>query len=131
MGPVLAAVGARRRDVPTRRRHCERGKLRIQPADLLIRQGRYTEAAPLLKAALGAARAVDDHELVALVLREQGRTLMGLGRFEEASARFDDARPRFVSLGLPQELIALDAAQAECLMFSGRLDDALSSRPRH
>jgi class 3 adenylate cyclase/tetratricopeptide (TPR) repeat protein len=95
-------------------------------ADLLIRQGRYTEAAPLLRAALRAARAVDDHELVALVLREQGRTLMGLGRFEEATARFDDARPRFVSLGLPRELIALDAAQAECLMFSGRLDDALS-----
>lgn len=95
-------------------------------ADLLIRQGRYTEAAPLLRAALRAARAVDDHELVALVLREQGRTLMGLGRLEEATARFDDARPRFVSLGLPQELIALDAAQAECLMFSGRLDDALS-----
>jgi class 3 adenylate cyclase/tetratricopeptide (TPR) repeat protein len=94
-------------------------------ADLLIRQGRYTEAAPLLRAALRAARAVDDHELVALVLREQGRTLMGLGRLEEATARFDDARPRFVSLGLPQELIALDAAQAECLMFSGRLDDAL------
>ena len=95
-------------------------------ADLLIRQGRYTEAAPLLRAALRAARAVDDHELVALVLREQGRTLTGLGRLEEATARFDDARPRFVSLGLPQELIALDAAQAECLMFSGRPDDALS-----
>jgi predicted ATPase/class 3 adenylate cyclase len=93
-------------------------------ADLLIRQGRFAEVEPLLTAALRAARAVDDHELVALVLRERGRMLSGLGRWDEAVELFDDARTRFTGLGLPQELIGLDGALAECLMLSGRLDEA-------
>jgi predicted ATPase/class 3 adenylate cyclase len=93
-------------------------------ADLLIRQGRFGEVAPLLASALRAACAVDDHELVALVLRERGRMLSGLGQHEEALAVFDDARGRLVSLGLRQEVIGLEGAVAECLMLSGRLDEA-------
>lgn len=93
-------------------------------ADLLIRQGRFAEVEPLLASALRAARAVDDHALVALVLRERGRLLSGLGRWDEAVELFEDARLRLAGLGLPQELIGLDGALAECLMLSGRLDDA-------
>jgi class 3 adenylate cyclase/tetratricopeptide (TPR) repeat protein len=93
-------------------------------ADLMIRQGRFDEVAPLLASALRAARAVDDHELVALVLRERGRMLCGIGQRDEALALFDDARGRLTSLGLRQELIGLDGAVAECLMLSGRLDEA-------
>ena len=93
-------------------------------ADLLIRQGRFAEVKPLLATALHAARAADDHELVALVLRERGRLLSGLGRWDEAVDLFDDARVRFAELGLPHELIGLDGALAECLILSGRLDEA-------
>src|SRR5262249_4496104 len=93
-------------------------------ADLLIRQGRFTEAEPLLAAALRVARAADDHELVALALREQGRTLCGLGQWDAAREQFDDARHRLTHLDLPQEVIALDGAVAECLLLSGHIDEA-------
>lgn len=92
-------------------------------ADLLIRQGRFAEAEPLLATALRVARTADDHELVALAQREQGRTLCGLGRWDEARERFDDARDRLLQLDLPQEVIALDAAVAECLLLSGHIDE--------
>ncbi len=42
-------------------------------ADILVRQGRSDEALPLLQGILRIARAVGDEELVALVLKEQGR----------------------------------------------------------
>jgi predicted ATPase/class 3 adenylate cyclase len=93
-------------------------------ADLLIRQGRFAEVEPLLAAALRVARAADDHELVALVQREQGRALCGLGRWNEAWEQFDDAREGLAHLDLPQELIALDGAVAECLLLSGRIEEA-------
>jgi class 3 adenylate cyclase/tetratricopeptide (TPR) repeat protein len=92
-------------------------------ADLLIRQGRFAEVEPLLAAALRAAQAVDDHQLVALVLRERGRMLSGLGRWKEALAVFHDARGRLTGLGVPQDVIALDGALAECLLLSGRIDE--------
>jgi len=93
-------------------------------ADLLIRQGRFAEVEPLLAAALRVARAADDHELVALVQREQGRMLCGLGQWDEAWKQFDDARHGLAHLDLPQEVIALDGAVAECLLLSGRVDEA-------
>jgi len=93
-------------------------------ADLLIRQGRFADAEPLLGTALRVARAADDHELVALAQREQGRTLCGLGRWDEARALFSDARDRLLHLDLPQEVIALDSAVAECLLLSGHVDEA-------
>jgi class 3 adenylate cyclase/tetratricopeptide (TPR) repeat protein len=95
-------------------------------AELLIRQRRFTEAGPLLAAALRAAQAADDHELVALVARETGRVLAGSGRVNEALARFDAARAGFSDLGLPLELIGLEAALAECLTDAGDVDRAIS-----
>jgi predicted ATPase/class 3 adenylate cyclase len=93
-------------------------------ADLLNRQGRFAEVEPLLASALRAAHAVDDHHLVALVLRERGRMLSGVGRWDEALTVFNDARARLTSLGAPQDVIGLDGALAECLLLSGRLDEA-------
>ena len=93
-------------------------------ADLLIRQGRFAEAEPLLGAALRVARAADDRELVALAQREQGRTRCGLGRWDEARTLFSDARDRLLHLDLPHEVIVLDGAVAECLLLSGHVDAA-------
>jgi tetratricopeptide (TPR) repeat protein len=95
-------------------------------ADLLIRQRRFTEAEPLLAAALRAAQAADDRELVALVARESGRVLAGRGRIHEALARFDVARSGLTELGLPIELIGLDTALADCLTDAGHLERAIS-----
>jgi tetratricopeptide (TPR) repeat protein len=95
-------------------------------ADLLIRQRRFTEAEPLLAAALRAAQAADDQELVALVARETGRVLAGEGRVHEALARFDAALASFSELGLPLELIGLETALADCLTDAGDVDRAIS-----
>jgi class 3 adenylate cyclase/tetratricopeptide (TPR) repeat protein len=93
--------------------------------DVLIRQGRVAEAEVLLREALRTARAVDDQELVALVLRESGRASARAGRFEEGLARFEEARARFTELGEPQELIDTDVARAECLQLQGTWQEAL------
>jgi tetratricopeptide (TPR) repeat protein len=95
-------------------------------AEMLVRQGRYRDAEPLLGAALRGARTVDDQELVALVQRETGRTCAALGRWGEAIHQFDEARKGFSLLGLPQELVNLDAALAECLILTGEVENALS-----
>jgi class 3 adenylate cyclase/tetratricopeptide (TPR) repeat protein len=94
-------------------------------ADLLIRQRRFAEAEPLLAAALRAAQAADDRELVALVSRESGRALAGLGRLEEAMAGFEVARAGFTELDLTHELVRLDEAVAKCLVRSGNVEAAI------
>jgi tetratricopeptide (TPR) repeat protein len=94
-------------------------------ADLLIRQGRYAEAEPLLYAAERAAWAADDRELVALATREAGRARAGLGHHDDALERFEVARAIFTELGLAQELIGLDEAVADCLVAAGDVDRAI------
>jgi class 3 adenylate cyclase/tetratricopeptide (TPR) repeat protein len=95
-------------------------------ADLLVRQGRFDEAEPLLRDVLRTARAVDDRELIALALRESARAYAGQLRFEQAHASFEEARARFTELGLGHELLTLDAAVAEARLRSGRPDNALA-----
>lgn len=94
-------------------------------ADLLIRQRRFADAVPLLDAALRAARAADDRELVALVMRESGRAAAGLGRPEAALASFDEARSGFTELGLTRELLDVEEATAECFLQAGSYDRAV------
>jgi class 3 adenylate cyclase/tetratricopeptide (TPR) repeat protein len=94
-------------------------------ADLLIRQRRFAEAEPLLTAAARAAQAADDRELVALATRESGRVRLGLGHPEHAITLLEHAREGFADLGLPQELIVLDGAAAECLLEVGDPSAAL------
>ena len=90
---------------------------------MLLRQGRWSEAEPLLHDALGIAQAVGDEELVALVLRERGQVCLELGRIEEASAHLADARARFTALGLAQELAVLEG-------FEQAAQDALQAQRR-
>jgi tetratricopeptide (TPR) repeat protein len=94
-------------------------------SDLLVRQGRFAEAEPLLRDVLRTAQAVDDEELIALALRERGRACAGLGRHDEARALFDDAGKRFDELGLGQELVTLDAAVADSHLRAGEPAEAL------
>lgn len=94
-------------------------------SDLLIRQGRFAEADPLLSDVLRTAQAIDDEELIALALRERGRACAGLGRYDEARTLFGDAGKRFDELGLGQELVTLDLAVAEAYMRSGEPAEAL------
>jgi class 3 adenylate cyclase/tetratricopeptide (TPR) repeat protein len=94
-------------------------------SDLLVRQGRFADAEPLLREVLRTAQAVQDGELIALALREQARACAGLGRHEEARALFEDAGKRFDELGLGHELVTHDAAIAEAHLRAGEPADAI------
>jgi class 3 adenylate cyclase/tetratricopeptide (TPR) repeat protein len=93
-------------------------------AEMLVRQRRYAEALAVLPDVLRIARAVQDEELVALALREQGRAAAGGGDVDAAVQLLRDARDRFEKLGEPDELRATDLAVAEVLLDGGRPHDA-------
>jgi tetratricopeptide (TPR) repeat protein len=95
-------------------------------ADVLVRQGRFDEAWPLLQATLRVARAVGDEELVALVLKEQGRARSRAGDVEEALMLLGQARARLVDLGEPHEVVDADVAAAEAHLLAGRPQQALN-----
>ena len=99
--------------------------VRYNTADLLIRQRRFADAESLLTGALRAAKAADDRELVALIARESGRVLTGLGRHDEALVQFSLARAGFDELGLTLETILLDGAVAERLIELGEAEAAV------
>lgn len=101
------------------------GNTQYNEADVLVRQGRLAEAEPILRDALVAARAGEDEELVALVIREQGRAQCRAGRFEEGFASLAEAKTRLQRLGARPEVVDADAAVAEGLMLQSRGDDAL------
>ena len=94
-------------------------------ADLLIRQRRFAAAEPLLQAAMRAATAADDRELVALATREYGRARAGGAGNDDAVTAFDTARVIFAERGLAEELSTLDEAVAEHLLAAGDFDAAI------
>jgi class 3 adenylate cyclase/tetratricopeptide (TPR) repeat protein len=94
-------------------------------ADVLVRQGRFDEAWPLLQETFLVARAVADEELVALVLKEQGRARSRAGDVDDGLALLDRARARLVDLGEPHEVMDADVAAAEAHLLAGRPQQAL------
>ncbi|HEX6247661.1 MAG TPA: adenylate/guanylate cyclase domain-containing protein [Nocardioidaceae bacterium] len=94
-------------------------------AEVLVKQGRLDEAAPLLDEALHAGRAVSDDELVALVLRETGRAASYRGADEEALARLAEARALFAEIEEPDEVLTTELAICEALLLAGREQDCL------
>lgn len=88
-------------------------------ADVLVRQGHLEAAAGLLESALRTARAVSEHELVALVLRETGRIAARGGRTDEGQFLLAEARDRFASLEEEDEVLATEAAMAETELLAG------------
>jgi tetratricopeptide (TPR) repeat protein len=94
-------------------------------ADVLVRQGRYDEALPLLEETIRVARAVGDEELVALVRREQGRARSRAGDVEGGLRLLGQSRAQLAELGEPQEVVETDIATAEADLLAGRLEQAL------
>lgn len=84
--------------------------------DLLIRQGRFAAAEPLLRDVANTARAVGDEELVALALRELARACSGQGKAAEATALFAEAEALLTALGLRHELVTVDTGRAEAAL---------------
>ena len=99
-------------------------------ADLLNRQGRPQQALEVLAGVLRIARAVDDEELRALVLREQGRAHHRAGRPEQGEALLAEARALFHALHEPHEVCETDIAAAEGQVLAGLYDEALRATDR-
>ncbi|GAA2162800.1 AAA family ATPase [Pedococcus bigeumensis] len=99
-------------------------------ADLLNRQGRPRAALDVLAGVLRIAKAVDDEELRALVLREQGRAHHRAGRPDEGARLLDEARSVFHALHEPHEVCETDVAVAEGHLLAGRSADALAATQR-
>ena len=96
-------------------------------ADLLNRQGRPQAALDVLAGVLRIAKAVDDEELRALVLREQGRAHHRAGRPDEGGRLLEEARALFHSLHEPHEVCETDIAVAEGHLLAGRSAEALAA----
>jgi tetratricopeptide (TPR) repeat protein len=94
-------------------------------AEVLVNQGRYDEAAPLLEEALEIARSVSDDELVALVLRQQGRSQARSADPESGLALLKEARLLFEKIDAPDEAAITDLSIAEATLLSGDIDGAL------
>ena len=95
-------------------------------ADVLVRQGRSDEALPLLENTLRVARAVGDEELVALVLKEQGRARSRSGDVQTGLILLREARAQLARLREPQEVVDADIASAEAHLLAGSPDKALA-----
>ncbi|MFD1946677.1 AAA family ATPase [Nocardioides aestuarii] len=109
------------------------GNAAFNLAELLVRQGRHQEAADLLPEVLLVARGLEDHELVALALREQAQTVAAAGDPAGGLDLLARAREMFVDLGLEPELLVTDLVRAELVLragdvgAAGSLLDALAS----
>jgi ATP/maltotriose-dependent transcriptional regulator MalT len=94
--------------------------------DVLVRQGRSDEALSVLENPLRVARAVGDQELVALVLKEQGRARSRSGDVEAGLILLENARAQLARLRERHEVIDADIASAEAHMLAGAPDRALT-----
>ncbi|MBW8751070.1 MAG: AAA family ATPase [Propionibacteriales bacterium] len=94
-------------------------------AEVLVNQGRYDEAGPLIDEALGIARSVSDDELIALVLRQQGRIQARTGLWAGGLSLLKEARLLFEKIDAPDEAALTDLSVAETLVLSDDVDAAL------
>lgn len=100
------------------------GNVLYNHAEVLVRQRRYAEAAPLIARSLRIARSVSDRELVALVLREEARCASATGDHELAGRALRESRQLFEELGEADEVRASDLVLAELLLDDGRAGEA-------
>jgi tetratricopeptide (TPR) repeat protein len=94
-------------------------------ADVLVRQGRWDEALPLLENTHRVARAVGDEDLAALVRKEMGRARSRAGDVSAGLILLEEARTQLIRLREPPEVLDADIASAEAHLLAGRPERAL------
>jgi class 3 adenylate cyclase/predicted ATPase len=99
-------------------------------AEILGLQGHWAEAQQIFAEVVLAARSVSDDELVALAMRERGRSAARAGDVAEALVVLRQARAGFADIDETEELPATDAAIAEALMLNGATGEALELSAR-
>jgi class 3 adenylate cyclase/tetratricopeptide (TPR) repeat protein len=95
-------------------------------AEILSDQGRIGEALPLFDELLRVARASGWAFGVGVAMSNLGRANARAGHFEEAHTLFDDALGIFEELSAERFKVEANARLAECLVFEGRHQEALT-----
>jgi class 3 adenylate cyclase/tetratricopeptide (TPR) repeat protein len=98
---------------------------RINIAEILTDRGELDAAEKLLLELLPVWRALEFRYFLGACLSLLGRVALRAGRFDQALARFGEARAHFVAVGAQMELFDLDARIAECRLYRGDFDMAL------
>jgi class 3 adenylate cyclase/tetratricopeptide (TPR) repeat protein len=83
--------------------------------EMLLDQGRLSEAEPLFREVLRLARASTSGARTADICRRLGSLAARSGRFEEAHSLLAEARREYEQAGSAAEVLATDARIAECL----------------
>jgi tetratricopeptide (TPR) repeat protein len=95
-------------------------------AEILLDQGRFEEAAPLLREVLRVARATHHTLVEGAALMLLGRVAVREGRYADADEAFRSAGEMFDAIGSTYQLHELDAWVAEGLVRRGEPRGALS-----
>jgi class 3 adenylate cyclase/tetratricopeptide (TPR) repeat protein len=102
----------------------------VNRAEVLLDQGRFDEAEPLMRESLRIARASRSGPRIAETARYLGLLLARLGRFDEARRLLDEAHDEYERAGEPSEVLVTEARLAELLVLEGAARDALESAER-
>ncbi len=95
-------------------------------AEVLSDQGRFDEAESHLREALRVSTAAGYNFDMAAILSFLGRNCARAGRFADAFLFLKTAREEFENLGVPGDIVRIDAWQAEALSLSGDAGSALA-----
>ena len=95
-------------------------------AEILVDQGRLTEARDAIERAMRVWRGVDAAANVAFGEYQLARVAARSGSLDEAMRRFDAARDHFRAAGELTEVVIVDALAAECLCLAERHAEALA-----
>jgi non-specific serine/threonine protein kinase len=93
-------------------------------AAILIHQGRYAEAEPLLVEAITLARSAGDRDLEAIALQQAGLAASGMGDTVTAIQRLEQARTIWLDFGYPYPAVYPNRHLANIATSTGEFDRA-------
>ena len=99
---------------------------RINIAEILTDRGELIEAEEMLIASLSRWKALKYRYFLGACLALLGKVALRAGRFEQALGRFEEARSLFAHVGSKPDVLDVDARVAECRVFMGDPDVALT-----
>jgi class 3 adenylate cyclase/tetratricopeptide (TPR) repeat protein len=102
----------------------------VNRAEVLLDQGRLSEAEPLIRESLRVARASRFGTQLAETARYTGMLLARLGRFEEARRLLDEAHDEFERVGESSEVLVTEARLGESLVLERSSSAALDLAER-
>ncbi len=95
-------------------------------AEIHCERGQFEEAEAILRRSLRLWRVAEYRYFLGGCLELLGRVTSRTGRFEEALGLFADARAAFTHVGALEDVLLMDAREAECRLLMGDARAALS-----